>query len=59
MKKRGYVLLAASFLFSLVMLPHWWMKLGLVMGYSVLFFFFHRLPIHDPHGDVAENGENH
>ena len=59
MKKRGYVLLAISFTFSLVMLPYWWIKLGLVFGFLVLFFFFHRLPVYDSVSNVAESDENH
>lgn len=59
MKKRGYVLLAISFTFSFVMLPQWWLKLGVVLGFSILLFCFHRLPVHDQVANVAEPNENH
>lgn len=59
MKKRGYVLLAMSFTFSFVMLPQWWLKLGLVFGFAILFFCFHRLPVHEPTSNVADSSENH
>ncbi|WP_017023982.1 DUF454 family protein [Vibrio rumoiensis] len=59
MKKRGFILLTISFLFSFIMMPIWWMRLGVVAGFAVLFFFFYRLPVHDPVSDVAEADENH
>lgn len=59
MKKRGYILLAISFTFSFIFMPQWWMKLSLVLGFSILFFCFYRLPIHDPVSRVAEPDENH
>lgn len=61
MKKRGYILLLVSFAFSFFMMPHWWMKLGLVFGYSMLLFFFHRLTVHEPTrsgANVAESDKN-
>nr|WP_194704434.1 YbaN family protein [Vibrio sp. S11_S32] len=57
-KKRGYVLLSFSFLFSFIMMPHWWMKAGLVAGFCVLFFCFSRMPVYDPQTVNIEAEEN-
>ncbi|HBV76315.1 MULTISPECIES: YbaN family protein [Vibrio] len=59
MKKRGFFLLIISFLFSFFMVPIWWMKFGVLVGFTFLFFFFYRLPVHDPVSRVAEVDENH
>lgn len=59
MKKRGYLLLSFSFIFSFIMLTAWWMKLGLVVGYAILLFCFHRLPILETDHEVDEPRENH
>nr|WP_238928492.1 YbaN family protein [Vibrio sp. S17_S38] len=56
-KKRGYILLAISFCFSFIMMPYWWMKVGLVVGFCVLFFCFSRLPVYDPLSDVIKVNE--
>ncbi|MGO2508691.1 MAG: DUF454 family protein [Vibrio hibernica] len=53
-KKRGYILLAISFCFSFIMMPYWWMKVGLVLGFCFLFFCFSRLPVHDPLSEVIK-----
>lgn len=58
-KKRGFILLMFSFLFSFFMMPQWWMKLCVLAGFCVLFFFFHRLPVHDSTRTIAEVDENH
>lgn len=47
-KKRGYILLAISFMFSFFMMPIWWMKIGIVCGFIVLFFCFSRMAVYEP-----------
>ncbi|MFV0576978.1 MAG: YbaN family protein [Vibrio sp.] len=57
-KKRGYVLLAISFMFSFFMMPIWWMKIGIVFGFIVLFFCFSRMAVYDPSLEEAIQKES-
>ncbi len=55
-KRRGAVLIVLSFTFSIIVVPHFWLKVGLLIGLVVLITWFVRLPIHE---SVDHGQENH
>ncbi|MCG3729858.1 YbaN family protein [Vibrio cincinnatiensis] len=55
-KRRGSVFILASFTFSIVIVPHLWLKILLFIALVVLIAWFVRLPTYEL---VANQSENH
>lgn len=55
-KARGAVCMVLSFSFSIWIVPHFWLKIGLVVMLVVLLSWFIRLPVIE---HLADSEENH
>ncbi|WP_237767926.1 YbaN family protein [Vibrio bivalvicida] len=54
-KKRGVIWILLSFAFSIWVVPHFWLKIGLVVMLVILLSWFIRLPVIEYLADSEEN----